>query len=93
MDREPPEDQVSVSGNDEGDSESRRARNLIFIVAAGFLVVGGLSVAAYWFKCRRHHLEISVWRCLYLSIPLVIGVAILIMNQALARAIEDYLDE
>jgi hypothetical protein len=93
MDREPPEDQVSVSGNDEGDTESRRARSLIFIVAAGFLVVGGLSVAAYWLKCRHHHLEISIWRCLYLSIPLVIGVAILIMNQALARAIEDYLDE
>jgi hypothetical protein len=93
MDLEPGEDDVSAGAGDDGDSESRRSRTLVFVVAAGFLIVGGLSLAAYWFKCRHQHLPMNLWRCLYLSIPLVIGVAILIMSAALARAIEEYLDE
>jgi hypothetical protein len=93
MDLEPGEDDLSAGGSDGGDAESHRARTLIFVVAAGFIIVGALSVAAYWFKCRHEHLDLNVWRCLYLSIPLVIGVAILIMSSSLARAIEDYLDE
>jgi hypothetical protein len=93
MDLEPGEDDISAGANDNGSSESHRARTLIFVVAAGFLIVGGMSLAAYWFKCRHHHLPMNFWRCLYLSIPLVIGVAILIMSAALVRAIEDYLDE
>jgi hypothetical protein len=93
MDLEPREDDVPAVGDDGGNSEGRRARILIFVVTAGFLVVGGMSLAAYWIKCRHDQLEISVWHCLYLSIPLVIGVAILIMSSALARAIDEYLDE
>lgn len=92
MDIEPREDDVPA-GDEGGDSESRRARTLIFVVAAGFLVVGVMNVAAYWFKCRHDHLDISLWRCLYLSIPLVVGLVILVMSSALARAIEEYLDE
>jgi hypothetical protein len=93
MDPELREDEVSTDGDDGGDSVTSRARALIFVVAAGFLIVGGMSLAAYWLKCRHHQLEINVWHCLYLSIPLVIGVVILIMSSALARAIDDYLDE
>ena len=93
MDLEPREDEVSAEGNGGGDSESRRARTLIFVVAAGFFVVGAMSLAAYWLRCRHHHLDLGLWRCLYLSIPLVIGVAMLIMSSALARALEEYLDE
>jgi hypothetical protein len=93
MDHEPREDDILADAGDGDDSGSHRSRTLVFVVAAGFLIVGGLSLAAYWFKCRHQHLDINFWRCLYLSIPLVIGVAILIMSAALARAIEEYLDE
>jgi hypothetical protein len=93
MDQEPREDEVSGDGEDSEDSESSRARALIYVVAAGFIVVGGMSVAAYWLKCRHEHLPIGIGHCLYSSIPLVIGVVILIMSSALARAIEEYLDE
>jgi hypothetical protein len=66
---------------------------LVFLVAAGFVIVGALSVAAYWFKCRRHHEEISAWHLFSNSIPLLIGIVIFIMSSALSRAIEEYLDE
>ena len=92
MDLEPREDDVPA-GDEGEDSDSRRAKILIFVVAAGFLVVGGMGLAAYWLKCRRLHEDISIGHCLSLSIPLVIGVAILIMSSALARAIDEYLDE
>jgi uncharacterized protein (DUF983 family) len=90
MDFEPREDDFLAES---GDSEGRRARALIFVVAAGFLIVGAMSLAAYWIKCRHEHLHISVWHCLYVSIPLVTGIAILAMSSALARAIDEYLDE
>jgi hypothetical protein len=94
MDLEPRDkDEFSMGGDSDADSYSRRARTLIFVVAAGFLIVGGMSVAAYWLKCRHDQVAISVWHCLYLSIPLVIGVVIMIMSGSLARAIEEYLDE
>jgi hypothetical protein len=34
-----------------------------------------------------------VWHCVYLSIPLVIGLVILLKTSALARRIEDWLEE
>ena len=94
MDREPGDDeQIPADGEEDADTYGRRARALIYVVAAGFLIVGGLDVAAYWLKCRHDHTDISVGHCLYLSIPLVIGMVILLMSSSLARAINDYLDE
>lgn len=93
MDLEPGEDDVTGEANGNGEPESHRARTLIILVAAGFLVIGGLSLAAYWLKCRHQHVVLSFWHCVYVSIPLVIGVVILVLSPALARAIEEYLDE
>ena len=93
MDFNPDEDKFPVEQKDDGDSYRRRALALIWVLAAGFIVVGGLDIAAYWLKCRRTEVEISVGHCLYLSIPLVIGLVILVMSSALARRIEEYLDE
>lgn len=81
------------NGGDDADSYSRKARTLIYLVAAGFLIVGTLNIAAYLLKCRHDQAAVNLWRCLYLSIPLVIGLAILIKSSALARRIEDWLEQ
>jgi hypothetical protein len=74
-------------------SFSRNAKNLIYLVAAGFLLVGILDLMVYWLKCHHDHTSLSLWRSLYLSIPLVIGALILVKSSALAQRIEDWLDE
>jgi len=71
----------------------RMAITVVRLVAAGFLLVGCLNLALYWFKSRHNQTEMGVGRCLYLSIPLVIGVAILVKSAALARWVDQYLDE
>jgi|SRR5581483_666536 len=71
----------------------RLALMLVCLVAVGFLIVGGMNVAAYWFKCRHDHVSLKVWRCLYLSIPLVIGLVLLVKSTALARRLEQLLED
>ncbi len=93
MDPESKDEDISSGGDGGEDTESRRARMLIYLVAAGFLLVGAMDVFAYWMRCERHHEDISIAHCLVLSIPFVIGLVILVMSSALARAIGDYLDE
>jgi hypothetical protein len=93
MDREPNDEDVP-SGTDRGEEgESKRARALVFLVAAGFFVVGVMDVAVYWLRCRHRQEDISVAHCLVLAIPILIGLVILLMTSALARAIGEYLDE
>ena len=72
---------------------NRIATTVVRLIAAGFLVVGGLNLALEWYKRHQEHTAINPWRCVYLSIPLVIGVAILIKSSALARWVDQYLDE
>jgi len=95
-DAEPPtpEDGPETSnGNDGEDACSKKARTLVWLVAGGFILVGALDVGLYWYDCQRHQMTPNIWRCVYLSIPLVIGVVILIKTSALARRIEDWLEE
>ena len=93
MDPESKDEDISSGGNDGGDTESRRARMLVYLIAAGFILVGAMDVFAYWMRCERHRENISIAHCLFLSIPFVIGLVILVMSSALARAIGEYLDE
>lgn len=81
------------NGDNDADAFSRKARTLIYLVAAGFLIVGALNIAAYLLKCRHDQVAVNLWRCLYLSIPLVVGLVILIKSSALARRIEEWLEE
>jgi hypothetical protein len=72
---------------------NRIAITVVRLIAAGFLVVGFMNLGLYWFKSHHDHADMSIWRCLYLSIPLVIGVAILVKSSALAQWVDQYLDE
>ena len=72
---------------------NRIAITIVRIVAASFLLVGFMNLGLYWFKSRHDQTEMSVWHCVYLSIPLVIGVAILVKSSALANWVDQYLDD
>jgi hypothetical protein len=80
-------------GQADGSSSSRKTKMVIYLVAGGFLLVGVLNLGVYLFKNHHDHTSASIWRCLYLSIPLVIGAAILIKSPALAERIDEWLDE
>ena len=69
------------------------ATTVVRLVAAGFLVVGVMNLALYWFKSRHDHAPMNPWRCLYLSIPLVIGLGILVKSSALARWVDQFMDD
>ncbi len=71
---------------------NRIAKTVVWLVAAGFLVVGLMNLGLYWFKCHHDHLELSVWACLVRGIPFFIGVAILIKSSALAAWVDELLD-
>jgi hypothetical protein len=72
---------------------NRIAITIVRLIASGFLVVGILDLGLYWFKARHDQVPMTVGHCVYLSIPLVIGVAILVKSSALARMVDQYLDE
>jgi len=77
----------------ENESKIRTSLKIVWLVAAGFMLIGAMDLAAYWFKCRHDHAEMHLGRCLFLSIPLVIGAAILVKSSALARWVDQYLEE
>ncbi|HZV34356.1 MAG TPA: hypothetical protein VFB72_07235 [Verrucomicrobiae bacterium] len=72
---------------------SRIAASIVRLVAAGFFVIGILNLALEWLKHHRDHTHINGWRFLYLSIPLWIGFVILFKTAALAKWVDQYLDE
>ena len=72
---------------------NRIAKTIVWLVAAGFLVVGSMNLGLYWFKCHHDHVSMNPGRCLYLSIPILIAAAILIKSSALAEWIDQYLDD
>jgi hypothetical protein len=80
----PDEDQGSESDS------ARKSKTIVRIVAGGFLLVGVLNLLAYLLKARQAGTGISLLRCLWLSIPLVVGLLILIKTSA---RIEEWLDQ
>ena len=70
-----------------------KAKMLVFIVAGGCLLIGGLDVGLYLVKMDHDHLPVSILRCIWLSIPLVAGIALLVKTSALADWIENWLDQ
>lgn len=94
-DDEPPLSEGGEHGSKGGreDDFSKKARMVVRLVAGGFIVVGLMDLALYWWQSNHNQKTPELWHCVYLSIPLVIGVAILIKTPALARRIEDWLEE
>lgn len=84
-------------GEPEGDSAEsstdRKTKGVVYLVAGGFLLVGGMNVGLYLFQSHHDQTKVSLGRCLYLSIPLVIGLVILIRSSALAQRIDEWLEE
>ena len=84
-------------GEPEGDgaesSSDRKTKTVVYMVAGGFLVVGAMNVGLYLFQSHHDQTKVSIGRCLYLSIPLVIGLVILIRSSALAQRIDEWLEE
>ena len=70
-----------------------KAKKLVWLIAGGFLLIGGLDVALYLVDCHRKQLVVSWVHCLWLSIPLVMGVVLLVKTPALAEWINDWLDQ
>jgi hypothetical protein len=82
------------SNNANNANNADKAKTLVRLVAGGFLLVGALNLIAYGLWLKAHHdAAFSVLRCVWLSIPLVIGAVILIKTSALVRFIEDWLEQ
>jgi hypothetical protein len=89
-----PEDGGGTPNGQRGeDAYSGKSKTLVRLVAGGFMLVGAMDLGLYWLKCKHDQTAPQAWHCVYLSIPLVIGLAILIKTPALARRIEDWLEE
>jgi hypothetical protein len=72
---------------------NRMAITIVRIVAAGFLLVGILDLAADWFKSHHNHTDVSIWAWVVSGILIAIGVAILVKSSALAEWVDQFLDE
>jgi hypothetical protein len=66
---------------------------LMRLVAVCCFPVSILNLTVYCIKSRHANAPINPGHCLYLSIPLVLGLVILIRSSAWARRLADYLDE
>ena len=71
----------------------RQCLIIVRLVGACFLLVSFLNLAAYWVKSHHDGTPIGPGRCAYLSIPLVVGVVILVRSSAWARRLAEYLDD
>jgi hypothetical protein len=87
------EEGVEPEGGGGDNSTDRKTRAVVYLVAGGFLLVGGMNVGLYLFQSHHDQTKVSIGRCLYLSIPLVIGLVILIRSSALAQRIDEWLEE
>jgi hypothetical protein len=89
----PAEEKIQRDQGPEENPYYRLAMTLICVVAAGCVIVGGLNLVAYFLKCRHDHVSLKVGRCIFLSIPLLIGMAMLIRSSALARRLEQMFED
>jgi hypothetical protein len=71
----------------------RAARLMIWMIAAGLIVIGGLNVSLEFLNRRLHHTELNLGRCLFWSLPVVVGFVLLATASAIARRITSESDE
>jgi len=71
----------------------RTVQMVLRLIAAGLIVVGGLSVAAEFARHWRRHVPLHLWTCLLWAFPVVLGLALFAGASALASRFTDDFDE
>jgi hypothetical protein len=66
---------------------------VIRLLGAGGFLIGVMNLSLYWFKNHHDKTQVNVGRCLLLSIPLVIGLLLLVKSSALAHRLTRDFDE
>jgi hypothetical protein len=71
----------------------RTSLMIVRLVAAGFALVSVMNMGLYWIKSRHDGSAMTAGHFVYLTIPLVIGLVILVKSSSLAERLAQYLDE
>lgn len=71
----------------------RLVRTLIRLVAAGFVVAGGMVMGLEFFRRSMTDAQIGGWRCVGGIVMIVVGVFLFLVSDPLARQLTDDLDE
>ena len=71
----------------------RAARLVLWMIAAGLILIGGLNLSLEFIKHHLHQTEISLWRCAAWAVPVLLGAFLFSRSSALASHLtEDYDD-
>jgi hypothetical protein len=74
------------------DSPERGALMLVRFVAATLIGWTVVDFALYWVVSQHNHTPMEVFPCVLKSIPLMLGVAMLIKSKTVAQWVSDKLD-
>jgi hypothetical protein len=69
------------------------ALTVIRLLGAGCFLIGTMNLGLYWFKNHHDKIPINTGHCLWLSLPLVIGLLLLVKSSALAHRLTRDFDE
>jgi hypothetical protein len=72
---------------------TRAVRLVLWLIAASMIVLGALFIGLELAKHQLHKTEISVWRCLVWSVPMLLGAVLFVKGTALARRLTDDFEE
>ena len=75
------------------DSPERGALLLVRLIAVAFIGWTAVELALYWLVCDHNHVPIKAIPISAKSLPLAIGLVMLIKSKAVAQWISDKLDE
>jgi hypothetical protein len=75
------------------DEPPRGALILVYFSAAAMLTVGALDLVLYLVEQHQHHLSPGMVHSVFLSLPIVLGLVILVRAKAIAEWISNKFDE
>ena len=71
----------------------RAVRTVICLIAAGFIVVGGMNVGLEYVRHRLQDTEVSSWRICLGLVGVTLGLALFVTSRSLAEKMTDDIDE
>jgi hypothetical protein len=74
------------------DAPERGALMLVRFIALSLIGWTVVELGLYWVVSSSHHTSLKIFPCLLKSIPLVLGVVILIKSKSLAQWVSDKLE-